>query len=254
MQIMGTRKTDNRQTVNTNEPPCCFRVPDPGPPLTFTKVRRMSLLIAPAILMGLVAYQFLFSPSPTLHPFIMKSLDEAEVLRALNWYGKNSLGSLQLPLTDICMFKNETSKRGKSADEAAPALLPTSNPTCSSIFKNDVNIRSLVKAAKEDPELRPYIWRDSDGTINIALFTSQAENLISFKKENSILGPELDVHAMFKRISLSPIVDKLREIESGEDIKSAIGSLEQLIGIEFSQHTRLKKYQSGYYLPVFPLP
>ncbi|HMO16536.1 MAG TPA: hypothetical protein PKA63_01915 [Oligoflexia bacterium] len=223
---------------------------------SLSKVRALSLSAIAALFVFLFLYQTLFSPDPPEHPFLMTSLKEPEVIRALNWHASNSTGSLQLSDSENCVFipNTSTSKNNNSEPVSSLELLPTSHPGCFILFNNKDKTKEIINKIKLDTSLRPYLWLDGDHKIFISLFTYNAKNLLSFKKTTLVPASGIEISATFTREDISPVVKLIIEEQKLPPDNNVLVSFNSQLNESFQHKVTMKQSSMGYHLTVFPLP
>jgi hypothetical protein len=207
------------------------------------QVRKWCLLALVVIFSSLFIYGKLFNPKPPKQESLIPSLKEDSLFKGLEWYTRNSQGSLFLPLNEICTVSEE-----KKVEHC-------------SIFNTSIEIPALIETlgtVLSDTSLWPSLWHPdasySDSSVSFSLFTIQPVTIHALRNEPRPLGDEIEVLISFRRTGLSPILTSM--ITNNPDLfqSSKLEEMESMLDQEYQHSIRLKKHTMGYYLPVPPLP
>jgi len=202
---------------------------------TVLKSRTAFLSVILISALFLIIKSLLFAPKAPDRPFILTNPGGPEILEAVNWYSKNSMGSLKLE-NNRCILE----VKGKEA-----------------LCKSSLDKVGLLKNHRELQEIKtdklnwPYIWLtkayDKEVTLEFALFKLDPINVTSKISRHTVLGTELVVEVEFQKSELTAISKELLD-------QTEIKELEKDIGSKFTGSVSFLPNPYGYYLPIYPLP
>ncbi len=198
-------------------------------------VRNLLLTILILSSVFLLIRSFLLSPTPPDRPYIVENINDKSLLESLNWYAKNSMGSLKLDENRCILVKN------------------SKQALCSEVIlkRNPAKNLGYIDTIKNDKSNWPYIWKtidhDSEVELEFALHNLNAIRIISQKERRTVLGTEVVVEVEFLRKELSA-VSKLALQES------ELENLEKKNNEVFIASVSFLPNPYGYYLPIYPKP
>ncbi len=215
---------------------------------SYKEIKQIIIFVFLSVVVFLVIKELFFSPKPPPRPFIIKSEKADDIKKGINWYLKNSLGSVNIQKNTCIIDKGEPKLRcGENLD-------PIDNK-----YFDPKKLDSLNNTSKIDKSYWYSIWKekvyDSELMTQFAIYDLEVESISKISKVPSALGTELKVDCTLKNLGFS----KAFSLIFSEDTIKNPSQFETeytkgILGTEKTVSIILLKNPYGYYLPIYPLP